>query len=206
MSDDQSPSTASTADGAASQNTFENFLRFLQSVPGVLETVFNFVKEVCAAILSKIDKLRTKNVQLRGEYRRYCNKLEKLRKRVISYIRVMQNHPTINERMKQAIFQELNDDSNGARLDTDNVEKFPHIIDFLSRLETWLKKAKAEYDELKEKFDKFDQKIRKVLKEAEDMHSQASHWKVLAIGAIGTSGIAIATGTGMLLHGGPVHS
>jgi hypothetical protein len=101
-------------------------LKVLQSSK-TTDLIFN-IAGVLTKGLDRINGITSCNVILRERYRHLCSKVSTLCQGTIDYIGVYKCRPVCDERLRKAIFDELN--NNIGSLDINDVTKFPQIIDF----------------------------------------------------------------------------
>jgi hypothetical protein len=187
--------------GRLNPETCGRLLAFLNSPEcGVyLRSAFDWYHSV-SEVMKQLDDLKSENVALRCEYRDLTTKLRSLYERVRDYIDTVNCRPVFN---KRAVSAELRDSDENARFDIENVDRFPHIIDYLNQLDIWLRLIKKKLEDVYKRFEIVQRETETAAFRAQMVKDKAVTKKMIALGVAGTF-LATASGGALLLLGGVV--
>ena len=185
--------------GRLNRETYRPLLAFLESPEcGVyLRSAFDWCHSVHAEVMND---LKSENVALRCEYRDLTTKLRSLYERVRDYIDTVNCRPVFN---KRAVSAELRDSDENARFDIEKVDRFPHIIDYLTQLDIWLRIIKEKLEDVNKRFEIVQRETKKAAIGAQMVKVKAGTKKMISLGVAGTF-LATASGGALLLLGGVV--
>jgi hypothetical protein len=187
--------------GRLNPETCGRLLAFLNSPEcGVyLRSAFDWYHSV-SEVMKQLDDLKSENVALRCEYRDLTTKLRSLYERVRDYIDTVNCRPVFN---KRAVSAELRDSDENARFDIENVDRFPHIIDYLNQLYIWLRRIKKQLKDVDKRLKIVQRETEKAAFRVQVVKDKAGTKKRITLGALGVAGtLATASGGALLLAGG----
>ena len=170
-----------------------------------LQAMFEYDHKSLAAFSSIMEKLTepsTQNVVLQSKYRELTSMLKDIHQNHEQYVELVHNHPSCSKERQKAIFAELRDCDEEARLQLVDEGKFPHLIDFLWEFKGWLKNVRGKLDERKKLLDLFDKEKTEAFHIAKTAELQARNHVSLGtiVGTLAGSivGAALGISTGIL--------
>jgi hypothetical protein len=172
----------------------------METFGAYLQSAFFWGQSVYAAVQKQLDDLRSDNVALRCEYRDLTTKLLKLYEQVRDYIDTVNCRPVCNW---GAISAELRDSDGNARFDIENVDRFPHIIDYLNQLDIWLRGIREKLEDVNQLFETVQRETEMAAFRARMVKDKAGDKKRITLGVAGVSigGGALLLASGVLLGG-----